>query len=75
MIGKSPDKGPREEAVLRGKARKCEHSYFWLIRLVLGFVNAQDLEFVEFAVSEPLSLRLHGLDLGVGAFQRPVEIG
>ena len=37
---------------------------------VLCFVNAQDFEFVELAIPEAVGLSFHGLDLGVGSFQR-----
>ena len=37
---------------------------------MFGFVNAKDLQFEERAVTEAIGLAFHGLDLGVGAFQR-----
>lgn len=36
-------------------------------------MNAQDSEFIEFAITEAVGLSVHGLDLGVGSFQRAGE--
>src|SRR5690242_5736872 len=37
---------------------------------VFCFVDAQDLQFEEGLISEPVGLSFHGLDLGIGPFQR-----